>query len=88
MTTTTQGKPVTLAAFLPSNGIKNTAIRGQRPTNWTRHTYERSEVVLYQNPDGTTERMLVHLFRCGETGALRVWGSESVPFGFTGKMEN
>lgn len=73
---TTQGKLETIEAFLPSSGIKI----GMRAT---KHVYAKSEVALYQRSDGSSERMLVHLFRCTETGVLRVWGSEAVPSGWT-----
>lgn len=74
---TTQGKPETTEAFLSSCGIKI----GMRAT---KHVYAKSEVALYQRSDGSSERMLVHVFRCTETGALRVWGCEAVPAGWTG----
>lgn len=80
---TTQGKPETLEAILPSGGIPDTSAPGRRPNNWTKHVYAKSEVARYQWSNGVyVERMLVHLYRCEVTGALRVWGCESVPNGW------
>jgi hypothetical protein len=60
----TQGKPERLRAKLPSAGHRGTI-------KWTPHVYDRSEV-----KGGT----LFHFFRCEETGAVRIWGCEAVPF--------
>ena len=77
---TTAGKPETVEAWLASAAKPHLPA----PACFTRHVYDHSEVVHAIDIHGIRVSMLVHMFRCTETGMLRRWGSESVPFAMRG----